>query len=77
MWANRTFVESLGYEGIVELVDRPLDDVVAPQGRADLPALSDGIAEWHLVSKNGDEIVTEATPAQWVTFDGAPALVTR
>lgn len=83
LWANRAFLQALGYGGLPDVKGAMLLDIIAPRSRAEaaarmarsldasppLPALT----EFYLVTKRGEEVLIEAAPAQGVVFDGVPA----
>jgi PAS domain S-box-containing protein len=81
LWANRAFVETLGYERVDEVVGSSLLAYVAERSReaaldrmrTPVEAHSPKIVEAGLCAKDGSEVSVEISPTQPVVFDGVPA----
>jgi PAS domain S-box-containing protein len=80
LWANRAFVQTLGYDRTDELVGSSLLTHVADRSHElvvermrTAPERATQIVEAHLRSKDGSEVVVEVSPTQNVVFDGVQA----
>ena len=81
LWANRAFVQTLGYERVDEVVGSSLVSHVSDRFRGlviermRLPIGAQGasIVDAALCAKDGSEISIEVSPTDNVVFDGVPA----
>jgi PAS domain S-box-containing protein len=81
VFANRALIRLLGFSRPEELVGRPLIEYIDPRSQAlfvqrakqAAPGLKYELDEAWLVTKNGDPVGIEVSPAQTIIFDGAPA----
>ncbi len=81
LWANRAWLDAVGYEKVEDVVGTSILDNVSRRSRdvvrdrmalpPDTPNLSP--TEIVMVTRSGAEVVVEVSPAQAVVFDGLPA----
>jgi PAS domain S-box-containing protein len=82
LFANRTLAKALGWSSPDDLVGRMLIDFTDPRSRglllermkqAAVAQPSDETTEAWLLSKTGEPVLIEVTPAQAINYEGAPA----
>jgi PAS domain S-box-containing protein len=82
LFANRTLASALGWSSPDDLVGRMLIDFIDPRSRLSflerlkeqaVAQPSDEATEAWMLSRTGEPVLIEVTPAQAIVFEGAPA----